>query len=49
MEPELIVHKETVTISGDRNLYLYTFEEKGKTLPPMSPEDIVPAPEAEPK
>jgi hypothetical protein len=41
MDRELEMRKETVEISGGRNLYNYRFYLDGEELPPMKPEDEV--------
>ena len=37
----LKLHRETITISDDREMNLYTFELDGETMPEMQAKDVV--------
>lgn len=43
----MTVRRETIVISGDRPLYLYTFELDGEPMPEMQAKDTEPATQAE--
>lgn len=40
MEDVITVHRETIKISDDRNMYLYTFDLEGEPMPEMRQEGI---------
>ena len=44
MDEKLEMKKETLTISGDRNLYNYTFVMDGQEQQPMTAADVVAEP-----
>jgi hypothetical protein len=45
MYEDLTMKKDTVEISGGRNLYNYHFQLDGEELPPMKREDLLPGPD----
>ena len=40
MDDPIKLHRETIEISGDRTMNIYTFDLDGKPMPEMRPEDI---------